>query len=210
MPHKESGPTRRVVASNALQSPLLRDYLSKSVNNFAVLTDYASMEAYKSNTLVSIFRSMAVLSDFPRQVIVLKTTDVVCGLSGRRAGLDRRLIDHEQTRGFTKYCEHLRAAKLGDVPLREQLQRLGREADVQMDRMLVDAINIPEAIDGIANTFTGAELKLIRTGSLFSEELVPKVLKNIVQLAQSLYSRHPRPAAVRKVDELPNTFLFRT
>ena len=27
MPHKKSGPTRMVVDSNALQSPMLRDYL---------------------------------------------------------------------------------------------------------------------------------------------------------------------------------------
>jgi hypothetical protein len=118
-----------VVDSNALQSPMLRDYLSKSINNFAVLTDYASMEAYKGNTLVSIFRSMALLSDFPRQVIVLKTTDVVCGLSGRRAGLHRRLIDHEQTRDFPKYCDRLLAAKLGDVPLREQLRHLAARGE---------------------------------------------------------------------------------
>src|SRR5208283_5895624 len=70
MPDKRSGPTRMVVDSNALQSPVLRDYLSKSIDNRAVLTDYASMEAYKGNTLVSIFRSMALLADFPRQVIV--------------------------------------------------------------------------------------------------------------------------------------------
>jgi hypothetical protein len=90
MPHKQSGPTRMVVDSNALQSPQLQDYLSKSTNNFAVLTDYAAMEAYKGNTLASIFRSMALLADFPRQVIVLKTTGVVCGLRGRRPGLSKR------------------------------------------------------------------------------------------------------------------------
>src|SRR5260370_13422888 len=103
MPHKHSGPTRMVVDSNALQSPMLRDYLSKSISNFAVLTDYASMEAYKGNTLASIFPSMAILADFPRQVIVLKTTRVVCGLRGRPTGLQRRLIHREQTSGFSNY-----------------------------------------------------------------------------------------------------------
>jgi hypothetical protein len=200
-----------VVDSNVLQSPLLHDYLSESTSNFAVLTDYASMEAYKGNTLTSIFRSMAFLTDFPRQVIVLKTTGVVCGLGGRRTGLQRRLIDHAQTRDFPKYCVHLLAARLGDVSLREQILHLGHAADTQMARMLADAINIPEAVEGLVRLFTDAELKIIRKADLqFSEQLVHKVLDNIGLLAQSFFSRHPNPTVVRNVNELPNTFLFRT
>jgi hypothetical protein len=199
-----------VVDSNALQSPMLRDYLPESVSNFAVLTDYASMEAYKGNTLVSIFRSMEILADFPRQVTVLKTTGVVCGLRGRQPGLQRRLINHEQTRGFPKYCDRLFAANPSDVSLRKQLRHFGRAADAQMARMLADAANIPEAIDGIANTFTHAELKIIRTGMPFPEHLVRKILESVAMIFQSLYSQHPRPAVVRNVDELPNTFLFRS
>jgi hypothetical protein len=210
MPQKKSGPTRKVVDSNALQSPLLRDYLSESISNFAVLTDYASMEAYKGNTLVSIFRSMAILADFPRQVIVLKATGVVCGLRGHQPGLQRRLINREQTRGFPKYCDRLFAANPGDIPLRKQLRHLGRAADTQMARMLADAANIPEAIERIANTFTDAELKIIRTGLPFSEKLALKMRGNITELAKSLFSQHPHPPVVRRVDEVPNTFLFRS
>ena len=36
---------RNVVDSNLLQSAKLRDYLARSPRNFAVLTDYAAMEA---------------------------------------------------------------------------------------------------------------------------------------------------------------------
>jgi hypothetical protein len=199
-----------VVDSNALQSPLLRDYLSKSIANFAVLTDYASMEAYKDNTLVSIFSSMAILADFPRQVIVLKATGVVCGLRGREPGLQRRLINREQTRGFPKYCDHLLAANSGNISLRKQLCLLGRAADAQMVRMLADAVNIPESVEQIANAFTEAELKIIRTGLPFSEKLGLKIQRNIGELAKSLFSKHPHPPVVRTVDEVPNTFLFRS
>ncbi len=65
---------RLIIDSNQLQSEALRAYLAKSKSNFAVLTDYASMEAYKGDTLVSIYKSMATLCDFPTQVIVLKGT----------------------------------------------------------------------------------------------------------------------------------------
>jgi hypothetical protein len=211
MPHIQSGPTRKVVDSNALQSPLLRDYLSESTNNFAVLTEYAAIEAYKGNTLVSIFRSMTLLADFPRQVIVLKPIMAVRGLRGRRlVEIQHRLIDHDQTRGFRMYCDRLLAAKLGDVYLRDQILRLGRAADAQMARVLADAINIPVAIDEIAKTFTEAELKLIRRTDLpLSEQLASKVIKYILLLTRSLYSRQRRPAVVRSFDELLNTFQFR-
>jgi hypothetical protein len=199
-----------VVDSNVLQSPVLRDYLSKSISNFAVLTDYASMEAYKGNTLASIFPSMAILAEFPRQVIVLKTTGVVCGLRGRPTGLQRRLIHREQTRGFSKYCDRLLATNPGGFSLRKQLRHFGRAADAQMARMLSDAANIPEAIEGIANTFTDAELKIIRTGLPFSEQLALKIWGKINELAKNLFSQHPHPPFVRSVHELPNTFLFRS
>ena len=87
---------RKVVDSNQLQSDALRSYLSQSKQNFAVLTDYAAMEAYKGDTLVSIYKSMEILTAFPDQVIVLKNTLVTCGLSGRGSGLQRRLIDRSR------------------------------------------------------------------------------------------------------------------
>jgi hypothetical protein len=199
----------KVVDSNVLQSTMLRSYLSRSQTNFAVLTDYAAMEAYKGETLTSIFRSMEILSDFPRQVIVLKTTGLVCGLSGRRSGLQRRMIDQEQTRGFQKYCRHLRGAEFGDVNLREQLLDMGREADAQMQRMLSDATMLPGTIDGIATAFTNTELKIIRAGSPIPSQLVRKFFESVLGMAQSLYASHPRPTVVRDARELPNTFLFR-
>ena len=168
------------------------------------------MEAYKGNTLVSIFRSMEILADFPKQVIVLKTTGVVCGLNGRQSGLQRRMIDPEQTRGFQEYCHRLHTAKLGDVSLREQLLEHGREADAQMGRMLTDAKIMPEAVEGITRNFTAAELRIIRTGMLFPSGLVRKILESVVVIERSLYFRHPRPAISHGINEVPNTFLFRT
>lgn len=52
---------RVVIDSNRLQSDDLRAFLQVSPNNFAVLTDYAWIEAYKGNSLVSIQKSMGVV-----------------------------------------------------------------------------------------------------------------------------------------------------
>jgi hypothetical protein len=46
---------QKIVDSNFLQSDALRAYLSASTDNYAVLTDFAAMEAYKGDTLAWIY-----------------------------------------------------------------------------------------------------------------------------------------------------------
>jgi hypothetical protein len=53
---------RMVVDSNYLQSEALRDYLSASPENYAVLSDYAAMEAFKGDPQV-IYRSIEILAE---------------------------------------------------------------------------------------------------------------------------------------------------
>ena len=57
---------RVVIDSNRMQSDELRMFLSMSLDNRAVLTDYTAMEAYKGNTLVSLQASWVVLREFPK------------------------------------------------------------------------------------------------------------------------------------------------
>lgn len=63
---------RKVVDSNFLQDQCLRKYLMASESNIAILTDYIALEMHKENTLKSLSRSMDILSDFPKQVVILK------------------------------------------------------------------------------------------------------------------------------------------
>lgn len=200
---------RMIVDSNYLQNSELRKYLSKSTTNFVVLTDYAAMEAYKGNTLVSIYRSMDILTEFPKQVIVLKGTQAVCGLRGRRAGLQRRLIDHQQTREFYIYCKHLLSAKNGDRSLQTQLLDLGREATAHMDRVLTDAEKMAERIETVTATFTKDELKALRTRGKMPDGLDEKIIQNIMWVAGFLFNDHPRAGRLPPWNEAPNTFIFR-
>jgi len=80
------------------------------------------MEAYEGNTLESIHKSMAILAEFPKQVVVLKDTRTVCGLrlGARGSGLQSQLIDERQTREFSCYCGQL-IAKQGDELLQKHL-----------------------------------------------------------------------------------------
>jgi len=68
---------RKVIDSNFMQKEKLRSYLAASTENYAVLTDYAATEAYKGDTLASIFHSMEIVADYPKQAIVLKAKSIV-------------------------------------------------------------------------------------------------------------------------------------
>ena len=84
------------------------------------------MEAYKGDSLKTIFKSLAVLSNFPNQVIILKGSTKVSRLSGRTKGLQWRLIDEKQTRDFPEYIRALRRAEEGNLELQAQIKGLGR------------------------------------------------------------------------------------
>src|SRR5712691_11179682 len=98
---------RKIVDSNFLQSPKLPTYLSESRKNIAVIIDYAAMEAFKGNTLVSIFKSMEILSEFPKQVLVLKSAGSISTLKRRCCGMTGRMIDKDQTKGFKEWLRGL-------------------------------------------------------------------------------------------------------
>lgn len=166
---------RAVVDSNLLQDDRLRAYLSKSSANIAVLTDYAAMEAYKAETLETLYCSMAIVAEVPKQVIVLKGTQAVCALSGRTTGLQRRMIDQKQTRDFAEYCRHLTAARRGDLSLQSQLLELAHEARLQMQRILHDVQDFGGAVENFAGQFNNNGIKIIRQGAPYTQKMIKKM-----------------------------------
>lgn len=198
-----------IVDSNQLQSEALRRYLAEKKSNVAVLTDYAAMEAYKGDTLASIYKSMTVLAEYPEQVQVLKSTLVVCGLRGRPAGLQRRLVHEEQSAGFSIYAANLRRAQAGNHRLQAKLLDLGREATSHLNRMRADAERTGKAFANAAKPYTKEERRAIRHGDVYSTEFVKKAIVHIIQVATLAFKEHPRVLTRPRTAELPNTYIFR-
>ena len=200
---------RLVVDSNRLQSDELRRYLAGSSKNFAVLTDYAAMEAHKGDTLASIYKSMEIVCAYPAQILVLKTTGVVCGLSGRASGLQSRLIDKAQTKGFHQYARALARARGGGVALSDQLLAKGRDASDQMARMLNDADKMRSFIDDIKKMYSKQERAAVRTGETYPPGFVDRTVKNVMYTAALLFRDHPNVRHKPTYEQLANTFIFR-
>jgi hypothetical protein len=200
---------RMVVDSNYLQKEKLRSYLAASTDNYAVLTEYAAMEAYKGDTLASIYHSMGIVADYPKQIIVLRGTQLVCGLTGCDAALQEPLIDEIQTREFPEYCHHLLAAKRGNLSLQQQLLQHGREATTHMERLLQDMSTISSAFDLMAKTYSPAELKVLRRRDRYTLQTREKLIQDVCALAALLFKNHPSVTKQPKVPEIRDMFLFR-
>ena len=110
---------RKVVDTNYLKSAELKEYLAKP-DNQVVLPDLVLMETLRGGDLESICQQFEILTLHPKQVVVLKTTHAVAGLrKRRRRGLQRRLLDKEQTQGFEEWSKKLELARKGDSELRK-------------------------------------------------------------------------------------------
>jgi len=198
-----------VVDSNRLQSEELRTFLTASTINQAVICDFAGMEAYKGDTLASIYKSMQVLADFPNQVLILKGSAKVCGLSGRRKGLQRRLIDENQTRNFPDFIRALILGKAGNHHIQQQLLDHGQFSQAHFDKMLKDAEAIKPSFDHLTKAYTKEERAIIREDREYTSEMIRKLGKTLIELSGLLFQDSPLVRRTPKFEELPNTFLFR-
>lgn len=181
---------RVVIDSNRLQSIDLRAFLQVSPDNFAVLTDYAWIEAYKGNSLVSIQKSMGVLKDFPERVIVLKSTRAICRIEPSPSGMGSAMArkGHE----FRQTVTGLLQAEAGDPGAIAQIIAHGESADRQMAKLLTDVFDLPVVFQEMLRTFfTREEIVHIRAGKPYTPEFVRKVLEVADALAETFYRRHP-------------------
>lgn len=200
---------RKVIDSNQLRSESLRRYLKASRQNFAVMTDYVAMEAYKGNALITITESMEIVSDYPGQVIVLKGTRDVSVLSGRLAGLQSRMIDEHQTRGFATFARFLKVAQRGDLEIQRQILDNGKAATAHMENMLTTAAEITAVIAPLVRDFSDENKAEIRNSTIGSQELINKIIGAVLEISAQVYRSLPGPVNLPTFKELPNTLVFR-
>jgi hypothetical protein len=80
-----------------------------------------------------------------------------------------------------------------------------------MDQLLAHAVSMPAVFDELANeTYTKTELQIIRKGSLYTEDILKKMMKNITLLAASIFRDHPRVTKRPPLEEVLDTFIFRS
>jgi hypothetical protein len=74
----------KVADANTLRRPpLLSEFFQADPRNVVVITDFCCMECYKGDALRAIQKSLAIISEHPGQVAVLKGTQEVATSPGK-------------------------------------------------------------------------------------------------------------------------------
>jgi len=154
---------RKVVDSNFLRNPALADYLGRSVRNFAILTEFVTLEAHKRDAIVTVPKSIEILARFPRQVEVLRSSQGLLRFPGRSAGLQRRLIDKRQSRRFPQYCRQIADAAAGDTVSENEIHRTAHAAATHVASLVDAAPTIIDLFQRHAKRFSHDEMTILRT-----------------------------------------------
>jgi hypothetical protein len=201
---------RKVIDSSMLQSAELRRYLKSSALNYAVLPDYVSMEAYKVGSVERILERWQIISQFPKQVVILKGTSQICGLNGRGKGLQQRLIDHRQTLGFEEFCDGLKLARAGDARYSRELERHGAAGKEEMDKLLALVPAVIKDRGALVSGYTEDERRALRAGKIPPECLKAQFVGSVMELASLMFGGHPSiTSAPTDLDDLLNRHIFR-
>jgi hypothetical protein len=199
-----------VVDTNYLRSEKLREFLARAPTNLAVLTDYSAMEAHPGETtLITIFRSMEIVRQFPNQIVILKHSSSASRLRGRSSGLERRFIDETATRRFPEYCRKLSVAEAGDVGLRHELLEQGRISASHLDRIrtVAQTANFREKLKDVTNSFSANDLRIVRQKETFNDAMITRLALQVVRVAAEGFGCHRVRFPPAK--EVTNTFLYR-
>lgn len=178
---------KKIIDAGALRSSNLKDYLISSKSNFAIINDYAGMEAFKGDAFANVRYSLKILSEFPNQVIILKSTKEISGLRVKKKGLLSRMTDENQTKGFNEYCQALFKNSVGKRRIAEDIENKARKSAEHFAKLLVDAEKIRSGIDEIAKSYHGEDLKDLRTGKPISSRLAKRILRDILTITMLHY-----------------------
>ncbi|HEX7819658.1 MAG TPA: hypothetical protein VF463_03460 [Sphingobium sp.] len=200
---------RIVIDSNRMQSDELRAFLSMSPNNKAVLTDYAAMEAFQGNTLVSIQASWSVLRDFPKQILALKGTRAAAKVDPCSAGIADRLVEKSETKAISDFSRVLDNAAKGDIIAQRQLLQRGKWANDHMAGMLAKAGDMHLSIAEFCAVFTDVELQRLRRKEPWKAETAAKFFDLVAHLTEISFAAHPDKLRWPKGRHLLNHFLYR-
>lgn len=145
-----------------LQHLDLQNFLSRSDDNLAVLTDFTIAEMFKGDPLLNAGSSWTILSNFPQQVITLKPLGGVVAASVKRPCLADRFVNKEETKAASKFSHVLSRARSGNLSDLQLLENRRLQAERYMEILRVDASQLNQMIDFFRTHFSTDESRSIR------------------------------------------------
>ncbi|WP_316168411.1 MULTISPECIES: hypothetical protein [unclassified Bradyrhizobium] len=201
---------RKIVDTNYLKSDKLREYLSDPAN-IAVVPDYVMVEALASGDPESICERFKILSEYPNQVKVLKSTYAISGLRSKKRsrGLQKRLIDKDQSANFKRFHATLERARDGDEAAKQLVSQKSAAAATEIARLRQIQETYTANLAEHAKKYTDAELAILTKGKAIPPELLNKITAEIVSLADHMFAAHGYFKEQPPTTTLSNAFIFR-
>jgi hypothetical protein len=151
-----------VVDNNFAQREGLRELLTASKSNRAVITEPLMVEWHKNNAAFTMRKRMALLCEFPDQLVVARRTRHLMRLNGETKGLLRRVIDHKQTANAASFCELNINAPLDDS-LKSAFDTLQEQAADQVAALDIEGAKMFAAFGQLHSNLPKADkIELIR------------------------------------------------
>lgn len=199
---------RVVIDSNRLQSLELETFLASGTSHRAVVTDWVMMEAYKGDMRKSLYKSIAVLEKYPRQVIVLRNTGQ-CMRVRADAQMANRLIWTEHTKTFPEFMQEVRAVEAGGAAIEEPLLERAREANRRMNQLLNQAELLLQGHAVMVSALTAADISAIRGGPVVPPDILRRVFSIALDVAEGFRQTFEPPLPPPSLKMRNRDFLFR-
>lgn len=174
---------RVIIDTNSLQSEELTFFLRADRRHIAALPEHIASEIFRPNSVAAIIESFSVLSQFPRQVLMLWGNAKATGIDPRRGGMADSLIDKPTTRQLPTFFDILRRASEGNLGYREQLLKRRAWAVERSDNVLSALGDQSEVLAEIRSNFAPADLKRLARGESLSDEGRATIIAIVSRLA---------------------------
>jgi hypothetical protein len=199
-----------VIDSNMLQSDELRHYLRSSADNLAVLPDFAWYEIYKQESIDGVRYGLSVVGDFPDQTILLRSGDHIARLDPEVAEEVSRLIWDGPPGAIRDFVSLVRSDVHLDADTHAQLDALWDWARTLKPSLTEGAADF---IDSFAEMqmqlFNQSEIKIIRTNSEYTEEMIITIFNAAIQIWETLAAEYDLSKKDLSKEELSRSYLFR-
>ncbi|RWQ74185.1 MAG: hypothetical protein EOS85_22185 [Mesorhizobium sp.] len=199
-----------VIDSSRLQSAELRDFLSASPTNLAVLPDFVWFEMYKQETVDAVLALLSVIGDFSEQIIVLKSGGEIARLNLSLPSEIAAMEQQDIAPLIREMADIMNGPRRGDPIVLQQLRNLWSAAAVNLADMHEGAIDIVTSLPEMSEQmFSQHEVRIIRTNGRYTEEMFASIFGAAEQIWETLAEGSGLPWRSMSRGDTASAYLFR-
>jgi hypothetical protein len=167
---------RLVIDSNMLQTEELNQYLAFNPRNFAVITSEVWFELYKQRCSTALMKGLAVLGQYPDQVIALRSTEEIMRIDPRVPDLVEAMELLEGAESLRQMMLAISPQEIGSPSIQAQLIAQWDAAAAENEGMLEGALDVLAALPEMQEQmFSAAQIRICRAGGRYTSDMFDSI-----------------------------------